>query len=228
MTTDSFNTRLPSKNTVWTRILSQWKLKLFLTLTISLAHWSIYFGLERLTFFPKTLIPSGPIDHLIPFSPNLAIAYASLNFLVPVAPVLMVSSKQLIRFSIGLISVLLCGYLVFFFFPTTCPRPPLEAGTNSLYRWIVKIDYPLNAFPSLHAAIAVYAALGCNRIMNSIRHHRAFIATIWIWTAVILYTTLATKQHVFADVFAGVFLGISGYFLFVTLERSAIQTPDLG
>jgi membrane-associated phospholipid phosphatase len=71
---------------------------------------------------------------------------------------------------------------------------------------IVRLDGTYNAFPSLHAGFLVYTlALGF-RLLGR-RLHPLVVAGIGIWTALILYATLATKQHYVLDLLAGGMIG---------------------
>ena len=101
-------------------------------------------------------------------------------------------------YSMGLASAL--SFCVFFFYPTTLPRPLVDAEglTAQAFQFLYSVDTASNCFPSLHVALACLAALG-------IAEERARLATFAIfWAGLISLSTMTTKQHYFADVVAGV------------------------
>jgi len=65
----------------------------------------------------------------------------------------------------------------------------------------------LNACPSLHVAFAVFAAAGLARELRAIGAARWLRALSILWCVGIVYSTLATRQHVVLDVVAGALLG---------------------
>ena len=87
-------------------------------------------------------------------------------------------------------------FLFFAAFPVEGPRPDVMVS-NPAYRLLIAVDRDLNTFPSLHAAIAVYTFLFLPR-------YRLPAA---IWTALLLYSELAIKQHYAIDVLAGIIVG---------------------
>jgi membrane-associated phospholipid phosphatase len=69
------------------------------------------------------------------------------------------------------------------------------------------VDLGGNACPSLHAAFAVFSAICIRRLFRSLGMPGYAETLNWIWCAAILYSTLATKQHVLLDLVAGSLLG---------------------
>jgi membrane-associated phospholipid phosphatase len=96
----------------------------------------------------------------------------------------------------------------FFLCPVIYDRPPLPTSAHALYRLIVNMDQPINCIPSLHAGMTVFAMLFAHRILaqEPTRVRRTLLSLGWIWTILILYGTLATKQHYFLDLPAGALL----------------------
>jgi membrane-associated phospholipid phosphatase len=72
------------------------------------------------------------------------------------------------------------------------------------------VDGRLNAFPSLHAALTVYAGMS---IIALYRHSPLVCGSIILWMLLLLVSTLTTKQHVFVDIVAGVIGGIMVHYL---------------
>ena len=57
-------------------------------------------------------------------------------------------------------------------------------------------------------AFAVFTAVWFARILRELGASRLILAVNWLWCAGILYSTIATRQHVFLDVLAGAGLGL--------------------
>jgi membrane-associated phospholipid phosphatase len=60
-----------------------------------------------------------------------------------------------------------------------------------------------NAFPSLHVAFAVYSGAIIASELRSFSAPPWLRAANWVWCAAIVYSTLATRQHVAIDVAGG-------------------------
>ncbi len=69
------------------------------------------------------------------------------------------------------------------------------------------VDAAGNACPSLHVAFAIFTALWLARLLREVMAPLAVRLFNAGWCAAIIYSTLATKQHVAVDVFAGTTLG---------------------
>ncbi len=65
-----------------------------------------------------------------------------------------------------------------------------------------------NACPSLHAAFAVFSAVWIGRLLRRLGAPVLFHAANLCWCAGILYSTIATRQHVAVDLYAGTLLGL--------------------
>ena len=172
-----------------------------------------YYSLQHYQLFPVTVMPATFIDRLIPFSPPAVWPYLSIYLFMPIAPFLMNQRQQLLRYAIGVMMIEFVASSIFLLWPTSCERPAIEI-VNPLYRLLIRIDAPVHAFPSLHAAFAVYSALCCELILPLLPIERSYLRTVsWLWTLLILYAALATKQHVLADLLAGSALGIFAFFI---------------
>ena len=192
------------------RIRAELRLKLLLTVALNVVVWTPYLTLQHLHFFPATPMPMSFIDTAIGFSPGAVWAYLSVYLLLPIGPFLMVDRERIFCYARGIVVMAIVAVIVFVFFPTICARP--QGGpTNALYRAFVAFDNPYHAFPSLHAAFAIYSALCAIEVGRALRWLTGFEIVFWIWAAVILYATLATRQHVFADIVAGGLLGLGAY-----------------
>ena len=187
-----------------TRLLDRWRTKAMLTLVLPLVWGIPYFALQRWEGRGAQTFPLSPVDEAIAFSPGWIWIYESLLLFLPIAPWLAVGGESLRRYVRG--ALFLCGaaFLVFALFPVDAPRPG-ELPTTGLYAFVVGFDRVGNAFPSLHVGWAVYTLLFALRRLRLRAPEGAAFALFSIpWVVAIAYSTLATKQHYFIDVVAGV------------------------
>jgi len=169
-----------------------------------------YIFLQRHQFFPATNMTPSFLDRMIPFSDQAVWLYLSVYLLMPVGPFLMVHRQQIFRYAMGIVIISLLADIIFFLWPTSCPRPDIT-GANAVYRALVLFDNPFHAFPSLHAAFAVYSACCGGLVLRELGVRWYGRTGLWLWVLVILFATLATKQHVIADIAAGSALGFGAY-----------------
>lgn len=192
---------------MWARLEAHWRLKLLLTVTLNLSFWAIYSLLGRYAVFPVRVPPQTWFDRAIPFQPEPWVwIYLSQFLFVSPLPWLLDSREGLRRYVRGL--GFMCGvsFILFLVFPVASPRPP-DSATNASMQWLLSYDGTFNAFPSLHAAFLIYlAALGWRIFGRDLS--RMAIATAVLWAGLILYATIATRQHYAIDLLAG---GIVGY-----------------
>lgn len=164
-----------------------------------------YFTLQHVEWATVRELPATSIDRSIAFSSRWIYAYASLAILVPLAPLLAATRAQLIRYAKGLAILCAICFAVFLLLPVAGPRPqPTDA--TFLYHAIVAVDRPTNSLPSLHAGLTVYSLLFLGRAFAgglTARNRSRFVAIAGIWGGLILYSTLATKQHWLIDLPTG-------------------------
>ncbi len=187
----------------WAARVRAWlELKLALAVGLNLWVYLPYQWLQHHQYFPERTMPTGWIDRGIPFWPQAVWIYLSVYLLMPLGPFLMRNQRQLLRYAAGIVFISLLADNFFLFWPTTCPRP-VAADANLAYRLLVRVDNPFHAFPSLHAAFAVYSALCAGLVRREICAPARWEVGLWAWTFLILFATMATKQHVFVDIVAG-------------------------
>ena len=199
--------------------------KLWMALGLNLLVSIPYFALQHVVLRPVTWVPASALDRAIPFSETSVWLYQSLYLLMPVAPMLMIHATQLRRYALGMLTMSLGANVVFLAFPTTIVRPD-PAGASTVYRTLVHYDAPLNAFPSLHAAFAIFSALCCIAISREMRLACGWSAAAWLWALAILYATLATKQHVALDLAGGALLAALASPLALWPTRDLLPSPS--
>lgn len=192
-----------------------------LSFVLTVGVWTTYLVLQRHPIFPVTEMKETWLDRIVPFVPGTVYAYESIWLLMPVAPWLMKSREELDRYTRGLVLVALAGFAVFFFHPTLAARPKDFEDANAVYGLLIRVDSELNAFPSLHAAFAVFHGACCHAVFSDSRWHAGSRWFVWVWVAVIIASTLLTKQHVLLDAVAGAALGLGGYALCCGAKKTA-------
>ncbi|MGH7774870.1 MAG: phosphatase PAP2 family protein [Candidatus Binatia bacterium] len=202
----------PHPTSVSVRLRAHLGLKLALAVGLNLWALLPYCLLQQHVFFPITVMTPSAIDHWIPFNDKAIWLYLSLFLFAPIAPMQMIGSDQLCRYAFGVIAMSFAADLIFFFWPTAVMRPATD-GANGLYRYLTTLVNPLNAFPSLHAALATYSALCWDQVFPMVRKPWIGGNAIWLWAIAIIYATLATKEHVVLDATAGILLGLATYLL---------------
>jgi membrane-associated phospholipid phosphatase len=65
----------------------------------------------------------------------------------------------------------------------------------------------------MHVAAAVFSAFWLDFMLKSLGFRRVLCWAMGFWCVLIVYSTMATKQHVFLDVIAGLVLGGGGAWL---------------
>ena len=201
-------------NEIVLRIRSNWRYKTTLSVALTFPILTTYLLFQRHPFFQVTILQPAGLDRMIPFVPGTVWLYESIWLLMPVAPWLMKSKLELNRYTMGLVSIALVCFSIFFFYPTMVLRPKDFQGVNLLYGLLIQIDMELNAFPSLHSAFAVFHAACCGVVFLNGPWHKGIRWFFWGWALAIIVSTLLTKQHVVLDAAAGAALGFAGFALF--------------
>jgi len=192
----------------WRRITSLWPLKLWATVVVSVIFWTCYLFLSRHPLFPVHTLPLNWLDVWAGFRPNpWAWVYGSIFLLTGITPWLIVSREELRRYLSGFALLSMVSFAVFAIFPVASPRPT-DLQSDTFLIFITRVDGPLNAFPSLHAGCLVYTLALVRRLFGH-RLNPMIAMLLFVWGGLILFGTLATKQHYAVDLLAGGLLGWS-------------------
>ena len=199
--------------------------KLLAYALLSVVFAAPYYANQHVSLRPAAPMPETALDRLVPFQPGAAWLYVSWYLFLPVAPLLLATREQIRRCAAGVIVMGVVGNIIFLFAPTSVARPPVPTDAGWVYRAVVLFDRPVNACPSLHAALAVFMTMWLARLCYSeprlpVRRPGLWVAAMGAWAAAILYATIATRQHVALDLLAGGVLGVLCYV--ATAERASV------
>jgi membrane-associated phospholipid phosphatase len=192
------------------RIRIHWVVKMAGTAVIMTAFFVIYFYLLNHSRSPVTTVPRIFVDRMIAFRPGALPLYISLWVYVPLAPALLRHARDMRAYTAAVLALSAVGFGIFILWPTTIPKPEVDAPLVSSLAYLKAVDASGNAFPSLHVAFAVFTLLLFARLLREMNSGLLIRALNWLWCAGIVYSTIAIRQHVALDVLAGIVLGAVG------------------
>ena len=166
-----------------------------------------YFYLLQHPAFPVRTIPTTWLDGFVGFQPAALPLYLSLWVYVSLPPALMTARADIIGYGMRIGALCLAGFAVFYFWPNAIAPAAIDWDAHPSVAFLKRVDTAGNAFPSLHVATAVFSALWLHWHLTRLRVHRALRVGNCAWCLAIAWSTLAIKQHVALDVFAGAALG---------------------
>jgi membrane-associated phospholipid phosphatase len=122
-------------------------------------------------------------------------------------PAFFSSRAALYRFASAMAIMCAAGLSIFYFWPTAIAAPDIDWDRYPQFQFLKNIDATGNAFPSLHVATALLAAVWFDRVLRGFGAPRWLVAFTWAWCAAIVYSTVAVRQHVALDAIGGLVLG---------------------
>lgn len=167
-----------------------------------------YFAILNYPLTPPTTMPLTPVDQWIPFTTAALPAYVSLWVYVSLPAALVTDFKTLLRLGFWCAAMCLFCLGIFWFWPSAVPPLPAEVMQYPEMALLRGVDPGGNACPSLHVASAVFAAFWLDRIWLAIGAPSAVRWLSLLHCVVILWSTMAIRQHVFLDVLAGLLVGL--------------------
>lgn len=171
------------------------------------AFFAAYFWVLRHPLHPPAIMPLTAVDRLIGFRPGALPLYFSLWFYVSLGPASLIDRREVINYGLAVVVLSLIGLGIFLAWPTAVPPSAMDWSQHPAFAFLKSVDASGNACPSLHVAFAVFTGVWLGRLWRQIGAGRLVRALNWIWCLGILYSTVATRQHVFLDVLAGAALG---------------------
>lgn len=189
---------------------THWVFKMTGTTAFMSAFFVGYFATLKSPVFPVTIIPATTLDHWVTFRPESLPLYVSLWVYVALPPALLLRRSELLAYGAAAGGLSVAGLGLFFFLPTTIVRPEIDWTLYPSFAFLKNIDAAGNACPSLHVAFAVFSAFALDRILRSAGGRTLARLLNAAWCIGIVYSTLATKQHVVLDAAAGTLFGLAG------------------
>lgn len=176
------------------------------TLFISL-FFGAYFYLLNGPAYPTTVMPLTFLDSLIGFEPLAMPLYVSLWVYVSLPPALLATRRELYAYGAAMAGTCLVGLIIFYFWPTAAPAADIDWALYPGVDFLKSMDASGNAFPSLHVATAIFSGAWLHHLLRRFGGPQWLLMLNGIWCFGIIYSTLATRQHVAVDVWAGLALG---------------------
>jgi membrane-associated phospholipid phosphatase len=152
---------------------------------------------------PVVHVLSTQLDRATPFVPFFSVFYFIWYPFILIT-LFLIFQKRSSAYYQTLVAVcfgILLANVIFLVFPTHVPRPQLGEGWNFFVPITYKLDEPYNGFPSIHVLTCYLMMRGSGILPKSSQ----LVVAVLAW--LIILSTLLIKQHVIADVAAGIALG---------------------
>ncbi|WP_018610034.1 phosphatase PAP2 family protein [Uliginosibacterium gangwonense] len=205
----------------WLRVKPHLFLKVFGTAVFTTLFFTAYINLLKNPLFPVFQMPLTVLDRMIGVFPPALLFYLSLWIYVSIPPLLFASRRHLVAYGWDIGAVCLFGLLCFLLVPTAVPPANIDWALYPGMAFLKGVDAAGNACPSLHVATAVFSAIWMHVHLRDMRWHGSLHWANWLWCIGIVYSTMATKQHVALDVLAGCLLG--GLGAWFSMRRKVYQ-----
>ena len=181
-----------------------------------------YFYLLKVPPYPATVMPIILLDHLIGFQPLALPLYISLWVYVSLPPALLATRLELYGYGLAMAGTCLAGLIVFYFWPTAVPAANIDWTQYPDVAFLKSMDASGNACPSLHVATAAFSGIWLHHLLRRLGAPPWILIFNWMWCVGIVYSALATRQHVAVDVLAGLALGVLAAYLSLRLGAGTI------
>lgn len=169
--------------------------------------FAAYLYLLKNPAYPATVMPVTVLDQLIGFQPWTLPLYVSLWVYVSLPPALLETRRELYGYALVMTALCMAGLAVFYVWPTAVPVADVDWALYPGMDFLKRMDAAGNACPSLHVATAVFSGAWLYHLLRRFGAPSWVQLVNWAWCAGIVYSTLATRQHVAVDVIAGLLLG---------------------
>ena len=167
-----------------------------------------YFYLLKHPAYPTTVMPVILLDRLVGFQPLALPLYLSLWVYVSLPPALLATRRELFGYALAMAGTCLAALLVFYFWPTAIPAADIDWAQYPELAFLKSMDASGNACPSLHVATAVFSGIWLHHLLRRFGAPQRILNVNWVWCIGIVYSAMATRQHVAVDVLAGLVLGV--------------------
>jgi hypothetical protein len=216
--------RLASRPTLF------WPLKMVGTMAWIAAFFWLYFWVMRHPAGGAApwVMPETFVDRWFDVHEWAIVPYASLWVYVALAPALSKDGDELRTYAASALALCAGGLAFFWVVPTTVPAFAIDWHDYAALSFLKARDGGTNAFPSLHVAFAVHSAWFIRRALQGVGAPRAMQAVNVAWAAIILWSVLATRQHVFVDLLGGLVAGALSLAVARAMLRVGPARPAVG
>lgn len=171
------------------------------------------------------VVPRIWLDDWIGFQPLALIPYLSLWVYVSLPPIFMVRHADIVAYGLRIGLLCVAGLLCFYFWPTAVPPADIDWARYPGMAFLKGVDAAGNACPSLHVATAVFSAIWLQHLLRRFSSPAWLLGLNVLWCAAIVWSTIATRQHVVLDALAGLLLAVLAAWLSFMPRR---HFPHLG
>jgi membrane-associated phospholipid phosphatase len=178
------------------------------TMGFTFVFFAAYLFLLKHPAFPVTLIPATALDRLIGVQPLALPLYLSLWVYLSLPPLLMTTRLAVTEYGTWIGALCLTALAIFYFWPSAVPPADIDWARYPGMAFLKGVDAAGNACPSLHVATAVFAGFWLNQQLRAYGLGSKLRALNLLWCTGIVYSTMATKQHMALDVAGGIGLAL--------------------
>jgi hypothetical protein len=196
-----------------------WLKAVGITTFMSLFFWA-YFHVLRHPVRSAIEMPLTAVDEWVAFQPWALWPYISLWVYVVIPPGLLSGVRALVHYGVWIGCLCLIGLACFYAWPTAVPRQTLSTEGMG-FSLLHGVDAVGNACPSLHVAAATFSALWIDRLVRALALPAWLRTANALWFGLIVWSTLATRQHVWWDVVAGLALALA----LAPLSLRSVEVP---
>ena len=169
--------------------------------------------LNRLPLFPPRELLFDRVDSFMPFYTWTVWIYVTEYLFFLNAWFGLKKGENATRYFYSYMTILFVSFLVFFFFPVTFPRHnyPVLGDSFSDHGLIflrTYMDAPANCLPSLHVSSCFISSF-CFWPES-----RKKAIALSVWSGVVAWSTMTTKQHYFIDVWTAFLLTVAVFYFF--------------
>jgi membrane-associated phospholipid phosphatase len=189
------------------RFVTLWYLKALGTMAFMVLFFQGYFWVLQHPLGTPFMMPALAVDDWVPFMPGAFYAYISLWVYVSLPPALMPDLRELIRYGLWVGALCVFCLVLFWVAPTQTPMTDIDWSQHPQLAFLKGLDASGNACPSLHVGSAVFSALWLQRVFVRTGAPRVLRGLSVLHCVVIVWSTMAIRQHVFLDVLAGALVG---------------------
>ncbi|MFC1719622.1 phosphatase PAP2 family protein [Pseudomonadota bacterium] len=176
-----------------------------------------YFYLLKNPAYPTSIMPFTWVDRMIPFQPLALPLYFSLWLYVSLPLGLLSTRREMYGYGLAMATTCLVGLVFFYFWPTVVPAANIDWARYPNVIFLKDLDASGNACPSLHVTTAIFSGICLHQVLRRFGTPTWLLIFNILWCAGIIYSTLATRQHVAVDVLAGLALGSLAAYLSLRL-----------